>query len=290
MSLFGDDGGVGDLFNDNVDENRLPSDDENDRANGAGGEGDDENLDGGQSGEPIKLEPKKTRSVRNPRPRLTIDTLQGSRGIHTIEDYFKDIKFQGKGHERRDLNEVMRRLQHWAHRMYPSYKFDDVVATIERLSKKKTLQVHMSKYRLGMLQPQVIPDNQMENDEDEVQEDEPFDEFDALLGEQIAISKLAPKTPSSSRPHSSMSGSSLTTPAFSRGANVMSTPYTGAFNLDESDLAQPLPPSQPSTPARESSPVPIEKPKLSSEQLARIAENRRLAMERLKAKKAEDTF
>lgn len=75
-----------------------------------------------------------------------------------------------------------------------------------------------------------------------------------------------------------MSGSSLTTLAFGRGANVMSTPYSGVFNLDESDLAQPLPPSQPSTPAREPSPKrSAEKPKLSSEQLARIAENRRLA-------------
>ncbi|XP_055837838.1 protein TIPIN homolog [Episyrphus balteatus] len=287
MSLFGDDG-VEDLFNNaNVDENRLPSDDEQERPFGE----DDEGAEGGQSGEPIKVEPKKTRSVRNPRPRLTVDTLQGARGIHTIEDYFKDMKFLGKGHERKDLNEVMRRLQHWAHRMYPSYKFDDVVATIERLSKKKPLQVHMSKYRLGMIQPQIISENQGENEEDEVAEDEPFDEFDALLGEQIAISKLAPKTPSSSRPHSSMSGSSLTTPAFGRGANVMSTPYSGVFNLDESDLAQPLPPSQPSTPAREASPEPIsEKPKLSSEQLARIAENRRLAMERLKAKKAQETF
>lgn len=284
MSLFGDDG-VGDLFNENLDENRLPSDDEHERADG------EQEADGvNGSGEPVKVEPKKTRSVRNPRPRLTIDTLQGPRGIHTIEDYFKDMKFQGKGHERRDLNEVMRRLQHWAHRMYPSYKFDDVVGTIERLSKKKPLQVHMSKYRLGMLQPDIIPDNQMENDDEEVMEDEPFDEFDALLGEQIAISKLAPKTPSSSRPHSSMSGSSLTTSAFSRGANVMSTPYTGVMNLDDSDLAQPLPPSQPSTPMRQSSPEKVEKPKLTSEQMARIAENRRLAMERLKAKKAQEGF
>lgn len=284
MSLFGDDG-VGDLFNENLDENRLPSDDEHERADG------EQEADGvNGSGEPVKVEPKKTRSVRNPRPRLTIDTLQGPRGIHTIEDYFKDMKFQGKGHERRDLNEVMRRLQHWAHRMYPSYKFDDVVGTIERLSKKKPLQVHMSKYRLGMLQPDIIPDNQMENDDEEVMEDEPFDEFDALLGEQIAISKLAPKTPSSSRPHSSMSGSSLTTSAFSRGANVMSTPYTGVMNLDDSDLAQPLPPSQPSTSMRQSSPEKVEKPKLTSEQMARIAENRRLAMERLKAKKAQEGF
>lgn len=281
MSLFGDDG-VEDLFNQNVDENRLPSDDENE---GEPGEGDE-----AQSGEPVKVEPKKTRSVRNPRPRLTVDTLQGPRGIHTIEDYFKDMKFHGKGYERKDLNEIMRRLQHWAHRMYPSYKFDDVVATIERLSKKKPLQVHMSKYRLGMLQPELIPDDHKDNEEEEIQEDEPFDEFDALLGEQIAISKLAPKTPSSSRPHSSMSGNSLTTPAFSRGANVMSTPYAGEMNLDDSELAQPLSPSLPSTPARESSPEVVDKPKLTSEQLARIAENRRLAMERLKAKKATESF
>ncbi|XP_055916233.1 protein TIPIN homolog [Eupeodes corollae] len=288
MSLFGEDG-VEDLFNANVDENRLPSDDEQERADGEGGDNDDiMGGESGQSGEPIKLEHKKQRSVRNPRPRLTVDTLQGPRGIHTIEDYFKDMKFHGKGQERKDLNEVMRRLQHWAHRMYPSYKFDDVVATIERLSKKKPLQVHMSKYRLGMIQPQIVHENQAENEDEEAPEDEPFDEFDALLGEQIAISKLAPKTPS--RPQSSMSGSSLTTPAFGRGANVMSTPYSGVFNLDESDLAQPLPQSQTSISEIEPTPERSEKPKLSSEQLARIAENRRLAMERLKTKKAQESF
>ncbi|KAH8324331.1 hypothetical protein KR074_005333 [Drosophila pseudoananassae] len=300
-SLFGDDG-VDDLFNDNVpvDPDQLPSDNEGEKLFAD----DEEFKEGGEPGsqDAEKVEPKK-RAVRNPRPRLTVDTLRGPRGIQTIEAYFKDIKFKGKGYEKSDLDEVLRRLQHWGHRMYPTYTFDDVLNNIERLGKKKPLQVHMTRYRLGQLEdfPSHDP-NALEEGQDDQQddpEDEPFDEFDALLGEQIAISKLAPRTPHQrSMSTASAASSTLVTPSFSRGNAVMSTPYSTvsapAFDkngapirasydrngapLDMSDYGQPLPPSQPPTPAAK---------KLSSDQMARIAENRRLAQERLKAKQAQ---
>ncbi|XP_037958285.1 protein TIPIN homolog [Teleopsis dalmanni] len=282
-SIFGDDG-VEDLFNENINAQDLPSDDEQ-RAEG------DENIFGDNAegvdgeGQPIKLEPKK-RSVRNPRVKLSIETLQGPRGIHTIEDYFKDIKYKGKGHERDDLNEVVRRMQHWAHRMYPNYKFNDVLNNIERLGKKKTLQVHMSRYRLGMLEnldvnPNAEIINPNEEEEDEAIVEEPFDEFDALLGEQIALSRVAPRTPGPSAhktPKTPMTNSTLHTPSFARNA-VMSTPHTN-INLDDtSEYAQPLPASQPATPVAVKT--------LTAEQMARIAENRRLAQERLRARQQQ---
>ncbi|EDW77818.1 uncharacterized protein Dwil_GK24687 [Drosophila willistoni] len=298
-SIFGDDG-VDDLFNE---PDQLPDDgmeegeklfaDENDQ--------NDENGEGSEEAGAQKLEPPKKRAVRNPRPRLTVDTLRGPRGLHSIEDYFKDMKFKGKGREKDDLDEVLRRLQHWGHRMYPNYTFDDILNNIERLGKKKPLQVHMSRYRLGQLEDFRVPEAQInDDDQDELnaaQMDEPFDEFDALLGEQIAMSKLAPRTPASSNRNFTLSthdsNSTLITPSFSRQA-VASTPFTvaappkasgPAFDMngaplmldDTSDYAQPLPPSQPATPAAK---------QLSAEQMARIAENRRLAQERLKAKTA----
>ncbi|XP_017475423.1 PREDICTED: protein TIPIN homolog [Rhagoletis zephyria] len=298
-SMYGGDV-VDDILSGNLHD--LPSDEENGHNEmgmeglfGADGEvaGNAEAEEGEQQG--VKVEPKK-RTVRNPRPKLSLDVLSGTRGIHTIEDYFKDIQFKGKGHEKRDLDEVMRRMTHWAHRMYPNYTFDDVLTNIERIGKKKSLQVHMSRYRLGMLDHLKATGDQMHEDEDDAAADaepvdEPFDEFDALLGEQIAISKLAPRTPS----HYSSEGgdgvnatftgasssSTLATPSFNRGNAVMSTPYTHGGKLgnklNDSDLARPLPPSQPASPA----PV----PKLTAEQMARIAENRRIALERLKAKK-----
>ncbi|XP_061398229.1 protein TIPIN homolog [Musca vetustissima] len=286
MSIFGDDG-VDDLLNGNdLDNNeQLFGDDEAQENNENDGE------TPASSGTAVKVQPKK-RNVLNPRPRLTEETLRGPRGLHTIEEYFSDIKFKGKGYEKQDLDEIMRRLQHWGHRMYPTYKFDDVLANIERLGKKKTLQVHMSRYRLGMLEATKTHGNMNEADGDgdelaaEAGADEPFDEFDALLDEQIAISKIAPRTPAPSSSkyaahnanNTGMStSSSFSTPSFSRGNAVMSTPYSGIHNLnDTSDLATPLPQSQPSTPATK---------QLTAEQMARIAENRRLAQERLAAKK-----
>lgn len=293
MSSVYEDDVVEDLLNGNLHE--LPSDEENEQ-NGMGGEdlfGEDGEAggtaDGAQPG--VKVEPKK-RTVRNPRPKLSLDTLTGPRGIHTIEEYFKDVSFKGKGHEKRDLDEMMRRMTHWAHRMYPNYKFDDVLTNIERIGKKKSLQVHMSRYRLGMLENlKTTGDKAHDEEEDgdaDAAADEPFDEFDALLGEQIAISKIAPRTPAhyssggADRMDATFTGASsstLHTPSFNRGNAVMSTPYTNnghvGYKLNDSELARPLPPSQPASPA----------PKLTAEQIARIAENRRIALERLKAKK-----
>lgn len=261
------------ITNDILNENILPGgeDEEDDNENpfGSNENGEDEN------GEPIKVEPKKPKRSLNPRQRLTEENLTGKRGIQTIENYFKDIKYKGKGHERTDLDEVMKRLQHWAHRMYPTYKFEDVLNRVEVLGKKKSLQVHMHKYRMNMLQPDDEPIQDADEEPKETQDlDEPFDEFDALLGEQIAISRLAPKTPGHNKTAMSIC-SSVNTPKFmgGGGGNAFSTPNR---TMDDSFTGvAPLPP--------ESSPAP--KPKLTSEQLAKIAENRKLAMERLKAKK-----
>ncbi|KAM7351942.1 protein TIPIN homolog [Cochliomyia hominivorax] len=294
MSLFGDDG-VDDLLNGNFhnEGDQLPEDGDDNEQLFGDNEQDEENQEGGTA-VPVKVQPKK-RNVLNPRPRLNVEVLSGPRGIHTIEDYFKDIKFKGKGREKEDLDEIMRRMQHWGHRMYPTYKFDDVLANIERLGRKKPLQVHMSRYRLGMLESMKNHGEIHEGDDEDEQPaavaDEPYDEFDALLDEQIAISKTDPRTPGpnnsrysggggmGSSANTSMTSSSFTTPSFSRGNAVVSTPYTGHGNLnDTSDLATPLPPSQPSTPAPK---------QLSAEQMARIAENRRLAQERLAAKKRQ---
>lgn len=283
MSIFGDDG-VDDLLNDNIPgEERLFGDDDEQEVP----EGNEPNP----SGTSVKVQPKK-RAVVNPRPRLTVETLRGPRGLHTIEDYFKDVKFKGKGYEKHDLDEILRRLQHWGHRMYPTYKFDDIILNIERLGKKKPLQVHMSRYRLGMLESIKTHGDLNEGAEDgndvaaEGEADEPFDEFDALLDEQIAISKIAPRTPATNisrysglNVNSSIASSSFGTPSFSRANAAMSTPYVGVPQKlhDIDDLASPLPPSQPSTPPT--------KQQLTAEQMARIAENRRLAQERLAAKK-----
>lgn len=64
-----------------------------------------------------KVEAKvKTVKIRRKLVTLNVERLKGQRGIIAIDDFYKNIKFKGKGHEKEDLDEVMLRLQHWAHR------------------------------------------------------------------------------------------------------------------------------------------------------------------------------
>lgn len=48
--------------------------------------------------------------------RLNPERLRSDRGIIAIDDIFKDIKFKGKGYEKHDLDDIMKRFEHWAHR------------------------------------------------------------------------------------------------------------------------------------------------------------------------------
>lgn len=63
------------------------------------------------------VDPKlKVVKIKRKVPTLNAERLKGPRGIIAIDDFFKDIKFKGKGYEKQDLDEVMKRLEHWAHR------------------------------------------------------------------------------------------------------------------------------------------------------------------------------
>jgi hypothetical protein len=47
---------------------------------------------------------------------------------------------RGKGREFEDLDVVMKRMEHWAHRLYPKLPFDSVLEVIaNRLGKRKVI-------------------------------------------------------------------------------------------------------------------------------------------------------
>lgn len=204
-----------------------------------------------------------------------MERLKCERGIHTVEDYFKDIKFLGKGYEKQDLNNVMKRLEHWAHRLYPNYNFDDFLATTEKLGKKKQIQTFMNRYRQGLLE-MVVERNTEENNENDGDENEdgehaaePMDELDEIIDQQIQnYSVMPPKTPGHhDKTFDSIRSSVVTTPKFmGRAPAEASTPLSDSMDLGIRPIDE--------SPAR-----------LSTEQMAKIAENRRLAQERLKAKR-----
>lgn len=264
--------------------------------------GDAPNDDDAQTGTGgQKVEPKR-RAVRNPRLVLNAERLIGARGVHEIERGFVGIRFAGKGHEAADLDNVLKRLEHWAHRLYPRYNFPDFIATAEKLGRKKLVQRHMDRYRQGLLEPRASNSDDENggagaaghgggNDDDDERTliAEPIDELDDLIGQQIE--KYRTRTPgttagalNASSQHNDSTFNALRgtatafgTPSFVGGRVPVeaSTPMNATMvadtTADEHHDVRPLP----ATPA----------PKLSAEQMARIADNRRLAQERLLAKK-----
>lgn len=206
--------------------------------------------------------------------RLNVERLKSDRGIHTVEKFCAELKFKGKGNERHDLNNLMKRLEHWGHRLYPNYKFDDLIAQIEKLGKKKQIQTHMYRYRHGLLEEAATKNAEhgegQENDENEshMAGIEPIDELDEIIDQQIQNYTIPPKTPSHDRTFDSIRSSMIASPRFYDQNPVASTPVVKPSNAEQYNVA----------------PV-ATAPALTSEQMARIAENRRLAQERLKQKK-----
>lgn len=119
-----------------------------------------------------KKEPAAKRIVRNPQPKLDPDRILGSRGIAILPEVFADFRpHDGRVFE--DLEVAMKKMEHWAHRLYPKLPFDDVMARVSQLGKKKAVQTNIKKIRLGMAT--FIPRSNEEirdDDEDQQVEDE----------------------------------------------------------------------------------------------------------------------
>ena len=156
---------------------------------------------------------KKRRIIRNPMPKLNPERLMGDKGIQTVEEYFKDWQSKGKGKEFDDLDVVMKKLEHWAHRLYPKLPFDNVIDVIaNRLGKKKAVQTHVKKIRLGMATAPVRIGGGTEGFSEEEQEVERYGEaadqpdvFEELVKQAGGSSaNLPPVTGSQARPVSGL--------------------------------------------------------------------------------------
>jgi len=129
----------------------------------------------------------KKRIIRNPQPKLNPERIMGPRGVQTIEDLFTDWESKGKGKEFDDLDTVMKKMELWAHRLYPKLPFNSVLDIVaNRLGKKKVVQTHVKKIRLGMVTQPVNAEVEGEQKEDEREverygEEEQPDVFGELL-------------------------------------------------------------------------------------------------------------
>ncbi|KAJ8669777.1 hypothetical protein QAD02_001036 [Eretmocerus hayati] len=145
---------------DNVDEDAR-----SERANVSGDEvkdGDNENGEGdAQKVDPVPTKKKPVRKMVV----LNTERLKGNKGVHTIEKLYQGFKFNGKGHEKEDLDRVMKRLEYWAYRIFPKLEFDDFLSKCEHLGHKKDLQTFLKRYRLGLISADDVM-NEIDEDED----------------------------------------------------------------------------------------------------------------------------
>ncbi|XP_022837625.1 chromosome segregation in meiosis protein 3 [Spodoptera litura] len=185
---------------------------------------------------------KAKRVTKNPRFLLNPARLTGPRGIQVIPEHFKDFKFKGKGHEKEDLDLVLKKLEHWAYRLYPKFQFEDCLKKIETLGKKRPVMVHLHKIRTDQfLSEETVV--QKDSSDEETQPPQEEDEFDKLLQQQIDLARA--------------------TPAPGSVKKTMATPATPL--QDRSPFTMPKATSSPS---------------ISDEQKERMIRNRQLAEER----------
>ncbi|XP_059089914.1 TIMELESS-interacting protein-like [Tigriopus californicus] len=134
-------------------------------------EGGPEAPGGGEAAPPPE---KKRRVIRNPMPKLNPDRICGPRGIGILPSVMADFQPKGKGREFEDLNLVLKKLEHWAHRLYPKLPFDDVSDRLTVLGKKMAVKTYLKKLRMGIVE-ETVPkdddgdDNNPGNDLDEAQ-------------------------------------------------------------------------------------------------------------------------
>lgn len=187
-----------DDLNDGVDQRSLSEDEgrnsDNNENEPINNDQQDDNENNDEAGRRIDPKTSKKRIVRNPMPKLNPARLKGPKGVHTIEEYFKGFKFHGKGHEKHDLNRVMKRLEHWGHRLFPKYQFDDFIEKLEALGTKKELQTFLTRYRRDMMLDEVIIRDEDDAVDEREKSPEPVDEFDLLIAEQIEKTKQAATT------------------------------------------------------------------------------------------------
>ena len=93
------------------------------------------------------LQPKK-RIIRNPQPKLNPDRILGPRGVTILSEVFQDFTPKGGDHVFEDLDRAMKKMEHWAHRMYPKLPFDNTMARVSVLGKKMQIQVSAYIYTL----------------------------------------------------------------------------------------------------------------------------------------------
>merc|ERR1719150_2370619 len=98
-------------------------------------------------------------------PLLNVERLLGKRGIGELEKIFEDYE-PTPSQEYEDLDIVLSRMKHWAHRLYPKLPFEDVTKQIAKLGSKQQVQTGIKRIRLNLM-PDPHHDTQIADSDDE---------------------------------------------------------------------------------------------------------------------------
>ncbi|KAA0723375.1 TIMELESS-interacting protein [Triplophysa tibetana] len=107
----------------------------------------------GEEGEMSKLAEvpmAKRRSVKRPQPKLDSNRLISEKGLPALRTLFDNVTFKGKGHEAEDLKLLLKKMENWAHRLYPKLQFEDFIEKVESLGAKKEVQTCLKRIRMDM--------------------------------------------------------------------------------------------------------------------------------------------
>ncbi|XP_056606550.1 TIMELESS-interacting protein [Triplophysa dalaica] len=107
----------------------------------------------GEDGEVSKLAEvpmPKRRSVKRPQPKLDSNRLISEKGLPALRTLFDNVTFKGKGHEAEDLKLLLKKMENWAHRLYPKLQFEDFIEKVESLGGKKEVQTCLKRIRMDM--------------------------------------------------------------------------------------------------------------------------------------------
>lgn len=125
-------------------------------------------ADGEENGDVSRLAEvpaAKRRGVKRPQPKLDSQRLTSDRGLPALRTLFENVHFKGKGHEHEDLRLLMKKMENWAHRLYPKLQFEDFIDRVEKLGKKKEVQTCLKRIRQDM--PLTHEDYMSKDDEED---------------------------------------------------------------------------------------------------------------------------
>ncbi|KAI1721867.1 replication fork protection component swi3 domain-containing protein [Ditylenchus destructor] len=109
----------------------------------------------------------KPSGIRKARPRFTERELTSLKGLPALKAAFDDHRMNINIGPYANMNAILRKMEYWAHGLYPQLNFDDFLEKTEIIGRKRLVKVTMTKLRMGMsLEENTVSENEENDDND----------------------------------------------------------------------------------------------------------------------------